>query len=207
LHDRRLINGAKRADGVFRKETEARILAEASTESEWVARCLEASGHEVIVGDANYAPMYSQWSDRVKTDQRDVEALAHACRPGAYRPAHRTSDRQRHVRGLLGVREALVRTRARWIALIQPLLRRDGIRVRSGWSMSFVTRVEELACPRISGRGGQAAHDGAGCGVRSRLELCGDAGWGGSVSGGRTRRKAFPAILRLRDRSYRKPIE
>jgi transposase len=35
----------------------ARILLEASTESEWVARCLERLGHEVIVADPNFAPM------------------------------------------------------------------------------------------------------------------------------------------------------
>jgi transposase len=29
----------------------ARVLLEASTESEWVARCLEGLGHEVIVAD------------------------------------------------------------------------------------------------------------------------------------------------------------
>ena len=33
----------------------ARILIEASTDSEWVARCLEALGHEVIVADPNDA--------------------------------------------------------------------------------------------------------------------------------------------------------
>ena len=38
----------------------ARILIEASTESEWAARCLEELGHEVIVADPNYAPMYAQ---------------------------------------------------------------------------------------------------------------------------------------------------
>lgn len=32
----------------------ARILVEASTESEWVARCLEAVGHEVVVADPNF---------------------------------------------------------------------------------------------------------------------------------------------------------
>ena len=32
-----------------------RILIEASTESEWVARCLERLGPEVIVGDPNDA--------------------------------------------------------------------------------------------------------------------------------------------------------
>jgi hypothetical protein len=36
----------------------ARIVIEASTDSEWVARCLEALGHAVIVADPNFAPMY-----------------------------------------------------------------------------------------------------------------------------------------------------
>ena len=40
----------------------ARILLEAATESEWVARCLEALGHEVVVADPNFAP--SGWSPR-----------------------------------------------------------------------------------------------------------------------------------------------
>ena len=35
----------------------ARIVIEASTDSEWVARCLESLGHEVIVADPNFAPM------------------------------------------------------------------------------------------------------------------------------------------------------
>ena len=36
--------------------------SEASTISEWVARLLEGLGHEVVVGDSNYAPMYAQRS-------------------------------------------------------------------------------------------------------------------------------------------------
>src|SRR2546427_9480896 len=36
-----------------------KILLEASTESEWVARHLESLGHEVLVADPNYAPMYA----------------------------------------------------------------------------------------------------------------------------------------------------
>src|SRR5215207_2989593 len=50
----------------------ARILIEASTESEWVARHLEALGHEVVVADPNFAPMYATRSRRVKTDRRDA---------------------------------------------------------------------------------------------------------------------------------------
>ena len=55
----------------------------------------EALGHEVIVDDPNYAPMYTQRSRRVKTDRRDAKPLAHACRPGAYHLAHRMSASQR----------------------------------------------------------------------------------------------------------------
>jgi transposase len=79
----------------------ARIVIEASTDSEWVARCLEALGHEVIVADPNFAPMYATRTRKVKTDRRDARALAEAGVLGAYRRAHRLSDPQRHVRGRL----------------------------------------------------------------------------------------------------------
>jgi Transposase len=110
----------------------ARILLEASTESEWVARCLERLGHEVIVADPNFAPMYATRTRKIKTDRRDARALAEACRLGAYRPAHRLSDAQRYVRGRLTVRDALVRTRTQYISVIRALLRQHGWRVPTG---------------------------------------------------------------------------
>jgi len=122
----------------------ARIVIEASTESEWVARCLEGLGHDVIVADPNYAPMYGQRTRRVKTDRRDARALAEACRSGTYRRAHRTSDERRHLRGQLAVREGLVRTRTRYISLIRSLLRREGLRVRSGSADTFLERLAEV---------------------------------------------------------------
>jgi len=123
----------------------ARILLEASTESEWVARHLESLGHEVIVADPNFAPMYATRRRRVKTDKRDARALAEACRLGAYRPAHRTSDKQRHIRAQLAVREALVRTRSKYISLVRSLVRRDGLRVAAGTARSFVARLDRVA--------------------------------------------------------------
>jgi transposase len=125
----------------------ARILLEASTESEWVARCLEGLGHEVVVADPNFAPMYATRTRKVKTDRRDARALAEACLLGAYRPAHRLSDTQRHVRGRLAVREALVRTRTRYIALIRALLRRHGWQVPTGSAETFSRRVVALPLP------------------------------------------------------------
>lgn len=123
----------------------ARILIEAGTESEWVARCLEDLDHEVIVADPNFAPMYAARSRRIKTDKRDARTLAEACRLGAYRPAHRTSEKQRHVRAKLAVREAIVRTRSKYISLIRSLLRRDGLRIASGTARSFPVRLATLA--------------------------------------------------------------
>ena len=136
-----------RFEEILGNRPRARILIEASTESEWVARCLEELGHEVIVADPNYAPMYATRSRRVKTDRRDAQALMDACRLGAYRPAHRTSDPQRQVRAELAVRDALVRTRARFISLIRALLRREGLRVRTGMARYFSRRLAELTLP------------------------------------------------------------
>jgi transposase len=112
-----------------------------------VARLLEELGHEVVVADPNYAPMYAQRSRRVKTDKRDAQALAEACRLGAYRPAHRTSEEQRHVRALLSVRENLVRSRARFVTLVQAIVNREGFRVATGTSRCFSVRVEDLELP------------------------------------------------------------
>lgn len=145
--EKRIRTEGKRFKEVLGERAKAKVLIEASTESEWVARCLEELGHEVVVGDPNYAPMYAERNRRVKTDRRDARALATACRLGAYRPAHRTSDEQRHVRGLLSVREALVRTRVRYISVVRALLRKQGYRVRSGATHTFITRVEELGIP------------------------------------------------------------
>lgn len=147
IWEMRIVTNRARLIEVFRRRTPGRLLMEACTESEWVARVLESLGYEVIVGDPNYAPMYAQRSRRIKTDRRDALALAHACRVGAYRPAHRLSNPRRHVRGLLATRDALVRTRTRWILLVRDLLRREGLRVRSGKAECFAARVRELDVP------------------------------------------------------------
>ncbi|HTP25468.1 MAG TPA: IS110 family transposase [Anaeromyxobacteraceae bacterium] len=125
----------------------ARVLIEASTESEWVARCLEELGHEVVVADPNFAPMYATRTRKVKTDRRDARALAEACRLGAYRRAHRTTDGQRRVRARLAVREALVRTRTGYVSLARALLRQHGQPVGTGTPERFAERVERLSLP------------------------------------------------------------
>jgi transposase len=132
----------------FSERPKGRILLEAATESEWVARHLESLGHEVIVADPNFAPMYASRSRKVKTDKRDARALCEACHLGAFRPAHRASDASRMLRKQLSVREALVQTRSRMISLCRSLLRQEGIRVPSGGAASFAKRVRTLELPR-----------------------------------------------------------
>ena len=102
LLERRIPTQPRRFAEALGARPHARILLESSTESEWVARCLEGLGHEVIVADPNFAHMYATRTRKVKTDRRDARALAEACLLGAYRPA------QRHVRARLTVRDTLV---------------------------------------------------------------------------------------------------
>jgi transposase len=145
--ERRIRTQRERFVVVLGARPRAKVLIEASTESEWVARCLEELGHEVVVADPNFAAMYATRSRRVKTDRRDARTLAEACRLGAFRPAHRTSDAQRHVRTQLSVREALVQTRTRFISLIGATLWREGFRVASGSADGFLRRIEKLPLP------------------------------------------------------------
>jgi transposase len=140
----RIVTSRERFTAVLGERPLARILLEATTESEWVAQHLEALGHEVIVADPNFAPMYATRSRRSKTDKRDARTLMEACRTGVYRPAHRLSPARRHVRAELAVRDTLVRTRTRAIGLAKALVRRDGLRVPRSASRSVVERLAAL---------------------------------------------------------------
>lgn len=140
----RIRTDRERFAAVFGGRPRARILIEAMSESEWVARCLESLGHEVVVADPNFAAMYATRSRRVKTDKRDAVTLADACRLGAYRHSHRTSERQRQVRAELVIREGVVRSRTKFIALAGAMLRREGLRIRSGNADQFLRRLEEV---------------------------------------------------------------
>jgi len=147
LIERRIRTEPARFAEVLGERARARIVIEASTDSEWVARCLDGLGHEVIVADPNFAPMYGMRHRKVKTDRRDARALAEACGLRAYHPAHRLSDAQRHVRGRLAVRDTLVRTRTRYISLVRALLRQRGWRVPTGTAEGFSRRVAALPLP------------------------------------------------------------
>src|SRR5215211_4519382 len=83
LIERRIKTDREHISELLGKRPPARVLVESSTESEWVARHLEALGHEVVVADPNFAPMYATRSKKIKTDKRDARTLCEACRLGA----------------------------------------------------------------------------------------------------------------------------
>ena len=124
-----------------------RIVVETGTESEWVAQALEGAGHDVIVVDPNYAPMYGDLQRRVKTDRRDVAALAEANRRGWYRAAHRTSAAQRGTRQVLRARRQIVQMRSGAVALIRALVKQEGYRLRSCGAERVPARLAQLPLP------------------------------------------------------------
>ena len=132
---------------LFGPRARMRILLESSTESEWVAQVLESLGHEAVVADPQYAPMYGSRSRRIKTDERDVTALAEANRTGVYRRAHRVSATQQERRQLLTVRKHLVESRSSTISVLRSLLRQAGLRLGSGTPSTVEARLARLTIP------------------------------------------------------------
>ena len=71
-------------------------------------------------------------SRKIKTDRRDVAALAEACRTGVYRHAHRASASARASRQRLRVRAHCVRQRTATINLLRAMVRGEGLRLPRG---------------------------------------------------------------------------
>jgi transposase len=147
VRDQRVPTTAERLPTVFAGYGAMRILVETGTESEWVAQALEGAGHEVVVVDPNYAPMYGELTRKVKTDRRDVAALAEANRRGWYRPAHRASAPQRETKQILRSRRLLVQMRTGAVSLLRSLLRQSGYRLGTGGCETVPARVARLALP------------------------------------------------------------
>ena len=143
--DQRVPTTRERLIQAFASHGPMRILLETGTESEWVAQALEATGHDVVVADPNYAPMYGESTRRIKTDRRDVAALAEANRRGWYRPAHRTSAVQRETKQILRSRRMLVQMRTSAVSLVRALLRQSGYRLGTGSCETVPARVARLA--------------------------------------------------------------
>jgi len=147
LRDQRVPTTRERLTAAFAGFGAMRILLETGTESEWVAQAVAAAGHEVVVADPNFAPMYGERRRKVKTDRRDVAALAEANRRGWFRATHRVSAAQRAVRQVLRTRRLLVQQRSSTIALLRAVLRQEGYRLGGGSTERVGARLAALDLP------------------------------------------------------------
>jgi transposase len=147
VREKRVVTSRETMTAAFAGLGELRVLLETGTESEWVAQALEQAGHEVVVADPNYAPMYGEVRRRVKTDRRDVAALAEANRRGWYRATHRRSAAQRVVQQILRSRRQLVRMRTGSISVVRALLRQEGYRLPAGSAAQLSARLARLTLP------------------------------------------------------------
>jgi transposase len=147
VREQRIVTDRTRFVTAFAGLGAVRILVETGTESEWVAQTLEAAGHAVVVVDPNFAPMYGDLRRQVKTDRRDVAALAEANRRGWYRAAHRTSAAQRATRQVLRTRRQLVQMRSGAAAVVRSLLKQDGYRLPACAPERIPARLATLELP------------------------------------------------------------
>ncbi len=81
--DQRIATRGDRFTWLFGERRAMRILLERYRERVG-GQHLELMGHEVVVADLNYGPMYGERTRRIKTDKRDVAALAEANRREIY---------------------------------------------------------------------------------------------------------------------------
>lgn len=129
-------SGAKLAAGTF-PTTEAAVgdfcrslsklthfYVEASTNSAWFARLVDANGHRVTVVDPNRIRAIS--GSPKKTDAHDAETLATLGRVGLLTSVHVRSEVTDRFRRLLTARHAMVRARANLIRCTRSLLRSEG---------------------------------------------------------------------------------
>lgn len=119
-----------------------RVVVESCPLAEWLARCVEAAGHEAVVIDARAAKGLMAVSK--KTDTRDARTLARMARTGWYTPVHRKSPPARLRRSQLQSRQALVRVYVRTASQVRGLLRAHGVRVGSVSQGRFADRVRGL---------------------------------------------------------------
>jgi transposase len=122
----------------------ARFLLEAGTPTRWVARVLVSLGHEVVVADPNYLPMYvDKKSKRKKTDKRDASTLSAALHQGNFRTAHLRSDVEQANKMRLDARSRLVETRTKHISAVRASFSQWGIALKMGESTRFAEMAGE----------------------------------------------------------------
>jgi transposase len=147
IEERSVVQRPEELSAFFARYPMSRILLEASTSAEWVARHLESLGHDVVVADPRFRLMYAAGDKKIKTDRRDARALAVALRVGAFRRAHRKSDEARVLALKVKLRAGLVRARTRLIQQVRAACEYEGIIIPHCNTRYFVDVTLETRMP------------------------------------------------------------
>lgn len=125
----------------------ARVVFEASRDAWRVHRKITEWGHEAIMVDTTRAKRLGIGQHRRKTDRIDAEVLARAAEDGRIPRAHVLSPERQQLRKYLGVRRALVESRANIATTIRGILRVEGIKLANCEVERLPAKLEQLPMP------------------------------------------------------------
>jgi transposase len=123
----------------------AEVLFEAGRSSWHVHDKLEEWGHRPLMLDTTRARQIGVGQHGRKNDRVDAEALARALESGRVPLAHVLSPHRRELRYQLGVRRALVETRAQYVTTIREVVRAHGLCLRACAADVFVAKLKETS--------------------------------------------------------------
>ncbi len=117
------------------------VAIEACREAWFVHGKLTEWGNEVLLVDTTRSRKLGIGQHRRKNDKIDAETMAFAVERGGIPLAHMLSPHRQALRRQLGVRRALVETRAQYITTMRGLAREYGRKLPTCDAENFVTRV------------------------------------------------------------------
>jgi transposase len=125
------------------KAPPARVAIEVCRDAWFVHAKLTEWGNEPLLVDTTRSRQIGIGQHRRKNDRIDAEVLAHAVERGGIPVAHLLSPHRQELRRELGVRRALVETRAQYVTTIRGLIRERGQSLRTCNSDYFVSHVRK----------------------------------------------------------------
>lgn len=125
----------------------ARVVLEACRQAWYLHDLLTGWGHEVWVVDTTRVRQLGIGQHKRKNDRIDAEVLARAGESGRVPRAHVLSHASQRLRMQLGVRRALVETRAQYVGTIRSMLRSEGLVVPSCDVEAFVGKLKATGLP------------------------------------------------------------
>jgi transposase len=127
----------------------ARVVLEACREAWYLYDLLTCWGHEVWVVDTTRVRQLGIGQHKRKNDRIDAEVLARAGESGRVPRAHVLSHASQRLRMELGVRRALVETRAHYVTSIRSMLRSEGQTVANCETADFLPKLKAQSLPSV----------------------------------------------------------